>query len=229
MSVRALVDWVNNITSLRSRNGKYIHKSGIYRILRNPFYTGNFYYKDILYKGNYDPLITDQLFAHIQEKLRPVRTISNRISSQVSLSKFLYCRLCGSPLSSSGQFRKLISGHTRSHRWYVCNRQKDSSCTAKYVTEEAVLQHIASDIQSRNVTSIEFPEYVKEDICRFERIIWAIYRQLTNSHVRFSIYPLGYESLNEDAIRLYLQCTVLYSEPDKRHMLLSLLNWRFSI
>jgi len=67
-SVRKALEKVTGC-GLRSRNGKPLGVSTLYAILTNPFYAGWVRYNQILYRGIHQPLVTDEVFQHVQEHL----------------------------------------------------------------------------------------------------------------------------------------------------------------
>ncbi|MBN1262825.1 MAG: recombinase family protein [Candidatus Pacebacteria bacterium] len=223
LPVKKLILWIRSGTSLRSKSGKQISKSTIYKMLRNPFYYGRFIYKGIEYQGNYKPLIPKELFDQVQAKLRPFRNTYSRTTDNYSLGEFLKCSICGSSVHRQTKHRKLKNGNTRTRIYYHCSKQKDKFCNVKYISEENVLQEIANLVESINLTQIRFPEEIKEEIAQFERMRWEIYKKMSGSQVKFSIYPLEFEAIDKETIRMYLQNMILYDKPSKKYYLISLL------
>ncbi len=54
---------------LKNKNGKYVNSTNVLTILNNPFYYGEFYIHDKLYKHKYDTFIEKSLFDRVQEVL----------------------------------------------------------------------------------------------------------------------------------------------------------------
>lgn len=57
------------IMGLRTKRGKMISKSHLHNILKCPTYFGYFYHNEELFEGDYEPLITKQLYDDVQEAL----------------------------------------------------------------------------------------------------------------------------------------------------------------
>lgn len=53
----------------RSQRGQVIAKSGWHRIFRNSFYVGRYVWKEIEYLGDYQPIVSEETFAAVQEIL----------------------------------------------------------------------------------------------------------------------------------------------------------------
>jgi DNA invertase Pin-like site-specific DNA recombinase len=53
----------------RSQRGQVIAKSGWHRIFRNSFYVGRYTWKEVEYLGDYQPIISEETFAAVQEIL----------------------------------------------------------------------------------------------------------------------------------------------------------------
>lgn len=56
---------------LRSRKGHRVGLSAIGKILNNPFYYGDFIWKNKLHHGHHEPIITKDLFEKVQYFLSP--------------------------------------------------------------------------------------------------------------------------------------------------------------
>ncbi|MBI2612804.1 recombinase family protein [Candidatus Kaiserbacteria bacterium] len=67
-SIKALTEKMY-VLGLRSRGGSKVVKSAVHRLLSDPFYYGKFLWKDVLYQGKHEPLISKDLFDGVREKL----------------------------------------------------------------------------------------------------------------------------------------------------------------
>ncbi|MHB8512435.1 MAG: recombinase family protein [Actinomycetota bacterium] len=84
---------------LRNRNGGPVHKSMIHRVLRNPVYIGKIAWKDVLYDGHHEPLVSPELFAKVQAMLDAHSTGGDRSWKHEHYLKGLFhCGECGSRL-----------------------------------------------------------------------------------------------------------------------------------
>ncbi|MFW5703680.1 MAG: recombinase family protein, partial [Patescibacteria group bacterium] len=64
-SLKSLTAKVTKL-GLRGRTGNRIPRSRIHQLLRDPFYMGKFRWKDQIYQGKHEPLITKELFDRVQ-------------------------------------------------------------------------------------------------------------------------------------------------------------------
>ncbi|MFA5080410.1 MAG: recombinase family protein [Candidatus Paceibacterota bacterium] len=111
---------LNNIVKIlreegfRSRAGKFIYVNRIHRILKDPFYYGFMFRGNNLYKGNYEPIVSKELFDRVQE-------VFNRASRPKQEKHFFHlrglmiCNKCGCVLTASQK---------RNHDYYYCTNGK---------------------------------------------------------------------------------------------------------
>lgn len=126
-SINALVAIMHK-EGLRNRNGGIVGKSRLHEQLSDPFYYGEIRWKDVVYKGQQEPLISQELFDEVQKKL--VRKTDNpqyRKHLPVFKAK-VECNECGGT----------ITWETQKGHWYGhCNRYRKCS-KQKYVRQEEI-------------------------------------------------------------------------------------------
>jgi DNA invertase Pin-like site-specific DNA recombinase len=221
-SVKSTIKWVYTHTSLRTKRGKHVSKSIIYKILRNKFYYGEFVINNKTYKGSYKPLITKELYQKVQDRLRPFRNTNKQSVDDHPLNRFISCEKCGSPMHRVSKTRKLRNGASRLHVYYRCCKQNDKNCDSKYIPEEKIIRKIADSIESIDISQIQFTEEIKDEIITFEQMRWGVYCKMTNSTIQPSISPLDFESIGEEVVKMYLRNMILYGNPEKRYYLIKL-------
>ena len=79
---------------IKTSFGRPISFTQMYYILRNPFYTGRFTYRDVVYQGQHTPMITDSDFDAIQEKLK-YRSRPRKQIHSFPLTGLIKCGACG--------------------------------------------------------------------------------------------------------------------------------------
>lgn len=125
-----------------TRKGKMIHLSMIYKILKNPFYYGNFEYpigSGNWYHGLHDPLIGKELFQKVQMQLSvPVK--SKWGSKSFPFKKFLKCATCGSTVVGEEKFKVRTDGGKNRHVYYHCSRQVKYDCPEPFAKESDIVQ-----------------------------------------------------------------------------------------
>lgn len=126
MSLKKLEDYAWEL-GLRTRKKKLrVKLSTISWILNNPFYYGMMRYdEDKLFPGNYEPLVTKDLFEKVQLGLK------NTGKSRMQKHEFEYtgiirCGTCGAMITAEKHGK---------YTYYRCTKKK-GVCDAPYVTEE---------------------------------------------------------------------------------------------
>lgn len=126
---------------VKTRGGKKIPLSMIYKILKNTFYYGEFEYpagSGKWYKGNHPKLVSKELFEEVQEAL-VVPLKSKWGSKDFPFKNFLKCYSCGSTIVGEDKQKQLMDGSIKKHVYYHCSRQVDYDCPEKYVTLETII------------------------------------------------------------------------------------------
>jgi site-specific DNA recombinase len=118
------------LLSRRSKN--VLSLSRIQRMLQNSFYYGLFEFKNEIYEGIHEPIISKQLFEKVQRVLldrgKPRREKPNHNFGFLGIFK---CGECGRAITAEQHFKK--SGLVFRH--YRCTK-KNVDCTQKYVSEK---------------------------------------------------------------------------------------------
>jgi len=136
-----------------SRPSAPIANSHVHAILKNRYYVGVVKFEGIEYPGKHDPLVSEQLFARVQQ-VREARHQSGekpRVHSHY-LKGSLYCGNCGEPLTFE-QSRNRAG--TLYDYFYCLGRQRlKNGCTFKatqaFMVEELVEQHWSTVTMSEN-------------------------------------------------------------------------------
>lgn len=142
-SGRHIRQWLDE-NDVRTRKGKHISLSIIYRMLKNPYYYGEFEYpKDSSqwYKGNHEPLITKELFDEVQEALIvPLKPKWG--AKEFPFKQFLKCYSCGSSVVGEEKIKTRKDGTTKRFVYYHCSRQVDYDCRELFATEAAIVEEL---------------------------------------------------------------------------------------
>lgn len=99
----SLADHIYSI-GLRSKNGEKIYKQHIEKILKNPIYYGIMRAFKLEFKGEFEPIISYELFESCQDRKRiKARNNSPRTAKNphFSLRRLCTCDLCNRPLTAS--------------------------------------------------------------------------------------------------------------------------------
>ena len=148
-SLEQLAEYAGEV-GLRNRSGLRISKSQIHRYLKNPVYMGYFYFKGELYKGNFEPLVNEDLFERVQkvlgEKSRPQKKTGGH-----PFNGLFKCGECGYSITTT--FTKKISKKgVRVYTYHGCHNRRCSQKKLPLTTQE--LEKIIDDV----IGEITIPE-----------------------------------------------------------------------
>ncbi len=130
----------NGIVTRRTRKsggGKPLNRSSISKMLGNPIYYGDFAYRDEIYRGVHEPIVTKQLFDAVQsvfaKRFRHELTKDERAPK--AFAGLLRCAECGCSVTAEIQ---------KGHIYYRCTKKrKDKRCAQPYVREEDLASEIS--------------------------------------------------------------------------------------
>ena len=128
------------------RPAKPVSKSGLYRLLTNPYYKGTVVFRGATYKGSHEPLIPPEVFYQVQKVLEAHQSATDRTQIHDHYLKGLvYCGQCHS---------RLIIVHARSHTgsiypYFVCSgrQQGKTECLFQAIRIEDVEDLVAAYYQ----------------------------------------------------------------------------------
>ena len=142
-SGRYIQRWLES-NNVLTRGDKKIPLSAIYRMLKNPYYYGEFEYpKDSgkWYQGKHEPLITKVLFDEVQKALI-VPPKGKWGAKDFPFKGFIKCYSCGSSLVGEQKLRKRKDGTTREHIYYHCSRQINRNCKELFARESDIIDQL---------------------------------------------------------------------------------------
>ena len=127
-----------------------IYKGQLTKILKNPFYTGYFLYKDVLYKGNHEALISMELFNKTQTAFKKDGKPETHKTHNFIYSGLFTCAKCGSAIVGEIKKGKYI--------YYHC-ADKTKNCSNKkfYLKQETIDKVFECAIKQIQIT----PEHRK--------------------------------------------------------------------
>jgi len=186
-----ILNIANNEWGLRSRNGRMLSKSMIYRIFTNPFYAGLFEYPDgsgNWYQGKHEPMISQDIYDRVQVILgrrgnpRPKKhnfafrglircgecgaTITPDEKNQIICSNCRY-KFCSNNRSACPichtPIEKMEKPVILRYLYYRCTRRKNSSCSQGSI-EVKELERQIDEILSKIQISGSFKDWVMESL-----------------------------------------------------------------
>jgi site-specific DNA recombinase len=130
---------------LTSVSGNQLHRSEIYRMLRNSTYYGVFRHAGEYHKGSYDPLISKALFDSVQSVLDGKGAPRKQIWTHTYKGLFK-CANCGCAITAETK-RKFYkrTGRKAEYTYYRCTRRK-GACSEPGVTEQEMEEMIFDNI-----------------------------------------------------------------------------------
>ena len=139
------------IDGLRHKTkGTRLSKATIYRIIKNPFYYGVFWWKGKSYKGSHEPLISKELWENANNRLKD-NARPHITQHDFAFSNLLICNDCNHLVG--GQIQK------KRHIYYSCRHHKNR----KYITENSLADKFNEIIKALTIPE-QFEEMIKEGI-----------------------------------------------------------------
>lgn len=224
----------------RKTGNKPLWISHLYNIFNNYFYTGDFYYKWVLKKGNHTPMITHAEFERVQMLLWSKAKMKID-KHDYPFSGLIKCGVCGSMITAGKKEKEMKpSWQLKIYRYYWCTRKKKdicSKCSEKAIPVwklEEQVEHILSSIQierefkewaidilKREVLSDESKR--EEEIQRYKNLIEKEKekkKKLTMMHISGDISLEEYEDMRrgiDTQIHNFTRLTEKnFSEDDKK-------------
>jgi site-specific DNA recombinase len=124
MSLLQLVRWADK-RGLRTRRGNPMKRGAIHGLLNNPFYYGFVRWHELLYKGKHKPLITEDLFERVQDKMHGRSHKKNE--RRFPFRGILVCGHCGCKITATLAKGKYI--------YYHCTSGK-GKCVQGYISQK---------------------------------------------------------------------------------------------
>lgn len=118
---------LNGTTGFRTRQvgkrgGRPLSKGGLYRLLRDPFYTGLMVRKGESYAGTHPPMVATEDFAHVQAlldgRVRPLARPQHRFFTYGGLIR---CAACGAGVTAKVTTNRYGTRYTY---YYCCRKER---------------------------------------------------------------------------------------------------------
>jgi len=220
-SGRKLLDWLNNEVNFTTRSGKRISLGGIYRILGDTLYYGEFEYpvkSGKWYKGAYDPIITKELFLKAKaELISPPKRHPGTID--FGFTKLLYCGNCGSGICAEEKFKHQKNGNIHRYVYYHCTKGKNRDCKEKAIREEELVGQLNRIIDKIDMDEIGAKEKIIKEVQRYRKFCYGVLGRETD----FDKRPLSVD------VRSYAKYILAEGTKEEKRDLLSCLKSRLEI
>ena len=234
-SGRMVQKWLRSI-NFRTRNNCHMALSRIYKVLRTHFYYGDFKYGGKLYKGNYEPLITKQVFEKVQLHLDVAPRQWNK--QLFPFKKICKCGNCGGSVTAEIKHKKLVRGGFHVHIYYHCNRIKELECHEPYITETELIRQLVAYLPNLKLNVPFLMHECKNDIKRLQNLKSAVLREksprleLTPHSSKINIIELESTEYSEDQIDIvkeYLLHVLKFGTPEERVKILGGIESKFTL
>jgi len=177
-SGRDLYAWLVDI-GFTTRSGKPVAVSGIYRMLKDSFYYGEFEYPEgsgKYYKSVVDPIITKELYLKAQANLHaPPRRHPG--TCEFDFTRLFYCGSCGSGITAEEKFKNLKGGGRNRYVYYHCTRFKDKRCKEKPIREENMVAQLLHIIEKVDIDEIGAREQIEREVTRYRQLAYGVLGQ----------------------------------------------------
>lgn len=181
-SGRTVYKWLKE-EGFRTRGEKVAPLSMIYRMLRNFYYTGSYEFphgSGKLCKGDYEPLVTKELFEEVQKLLdigpKPVWG-----SKDFTFTRMMTCGGCGSGITAEEKNKKLKDGSIRRYVYYRCTHAKDLHCKEPSIREDELIQQLSDLIDDIDLDTIGMKAKLEDEINRYQKFTRGVLGQKTKA------------------------------------------------
>lgn len=177
-SGRQLHRWMQEV-GFTTKLGRTITLSMIYRMLRNPFYTGRFEYpvgSGNWYQGTYEPLVPQHLFEEVGKvlDLAPKKAWGTK---EFAYTKMMICGGCGSGVTAEEKHKTLKDGSIKKYIYYVCCDSKTHTCREPSIREDVLLEQLLAIIDTIDLDKAGMKKKLQEEVSRYERFSSGILGQ----------------------------------------------------
>lgn len=169
-SGRKLAEWLYNEKGIRTRKGKKITLSMIYRMLHNPFYTGRFAWNGVMQDGDYESLVTKELFDEVQ-KLLDMNKAHDKAwgTKDFAFVRMMTCGSCGSGVTAEEKFKKLKNGTVKRYVYYRCTHSKDLKCKEKAIREDNLIEQLLGLIEKLDLDTSGVRKKLQDEMDRYAK------------------------------------------------------------
>jgi hypothetical protein len=168
-SGRDVYAWLKD-SGFRTRSGKILGLSSIYRMLNNPYYCGIFETprgSGQWFKIKHESIISQQLFEDVQEKLSVVpKTMPGTLN--FDFTRILKCGLCGSGVTVERKIKRFKDGTSRIYIYYHCTQARNITCPNPSIREDNLLDELTEVIDQIPIEKIEAQERTRQELDRYQ-------------------------------------------------------------
>ncbi len=168
-SGRQMFRWLKEEVKFTTRNDKPLTISNIYIILRNNFYMGLIEYprkSGKWYAGKHDPLISQELFRKVQEKL-DTNKHESKGDKEFAFTRLMKCGMCKSGVTAEEKYKNLADGSIRKYIYYGCTKFHDKNCKNTYLPETDLIYQLTEIIDRIDINQVGVKDKLEKEIERY--------------------------------------------------------------
>lgn len=130
---------------------KPIGRSGIYRILTNPFYYGLIQWNGLIVMGKHEPLVSKALFDRVQLLLGGQKPQPK--TKKFAFAGFAVCGHCGSAITAEIHHKKQKNGVKRTYTYYRCTGWKNQGkiCDGSHISEGDLVAQLGQPLKGLTI------------------------------------------------------------------------------
>ena len=197
-SGRDIYNWFAEV-GFKTKRGKLVTLSMVYRMLNNPYYCGIFEFpvgSGKWYKGSYTPIISRELFDAVQQKM-VVAPKSKPGTKQFDYTKLLKCGRCGSGITAQEKYKQTKKHGQKRYVYYHCTQSRNFDCTEPYLREEKLTEAFIRLLTNITVEEIESKEALQVELDRFRRLSAAVLGDIENNRSGINLHNFAKYILTE--------------------------------
>src|SRR3989344_2154297 len=136
---------------------KFVSISQVPKILQNVFYLELMKYKDEIYEGTHEPIISKKLFDKVQEVLK-----ERGKPQKVKKHYFAFLGLMKCPCSAAITAEKKIKSSGKEYIYYRCTKKKGPCQEKHFLRDEELYLQIKSFLQKVSLSSYDTEQILAE-------------------------------------------------------------------
>ena len=151
-------EWGFKTKRFKSRGGKPMSRSALYRIFTNPFYAGIINYAGKENKGKHKPMITLEEYDKIQIIMGREGKPRNQ-KRDFAYTGLIHCKECGCLVTAHTKHKTIkYTGELRSYTYYFCTHKRlDYSCHQAAITKEDLEMQLEKKLEQYQIR----PEFLE--------------------------------------------------------------------
>lgn len=220
-SGRDIMTWLNTEKNFTTRSGKRVALSGIFTILKESFYHGEFEYpvgSGKWYTGSHDPIITKELYLQARANLQAAPR-RHPGTNEFSFTKLFHCGACGSGITAEEKFKHCKNGNSHRYVYYHCSHASDRYCKEKPIREENLQSQLLGIIDRMDIDEIGMRAKIETEIAKYKKFSYAVLGQET-----------GFDKITYEAnVRNYAKYTLTNGNREEKRELLSCLKSKLEL